>query len=267
MTTDEAVLSFHKAVIANDENAVRKYLHNGGDISARSPDRNAYTALHWAAQEGHVDMVRLLLGQGANPNVRSSAATKGATPLTICSARNEIGVADLLLKGRADPNIANSYAWTPLHNASDYGHVEFVKMLLDHGANIEARNERKCTPLHCAALKCQTRVVCELLNRGADVNAKGLLGVTPLWFAGKFAARHGNAEELCTILLEHGAVSHPFRVALEGSTRQVLRVLVLLAPLLAARALGLTVPGWGLALYIVGAVAAYLVWARREGVA
>lgn len=202
MPSEEAVFTLHKSVLAGDLAAVTGLLDKGVDLNARSPDRNRYTALHWAAQEGHEQIVELLLQRGANPDLRSSRATKQATPLSICAARNEIAVARLLLHSGANPNIANGYGWTPLHNACDYGHVDMVKLLLAHGADIEARNERQRTPLHCAVFQNREAVVEVLVQQGADLNARALFQRSPLGFA---VGRWGPTSPLAKLLKEQGA--------------------------------------------------------------
>ena len=40
----------------------------------------------------------------------------------------------LLVKGKADPNKRDENGWTPLHQASDKGHIAVVRLLLRGGA-------------------------------------------------------------------------------------------------------------------------------------
>lgn len=243
MTTAEDLLRVHEAILANDHVAVRAYLNNGGDINIKFPNRG-YTALHLAVQEGHLDIVKLLLEKGADPNVLTSRSQRRTTPLNLCTIKDRIDVARALLDAKADPNIGNKYGWTPLHNVSDRGYLEFMKMLLDSGANIESRNERGCTPLHCAALKCNIPGVRLLLERGAKVNARAKFGATPLWFASEFGRTHGNSVELKRILCEHGGISDPARVAFWKGLQVVVRLLIPLSPLAVAYFFGLTSPLW-----------------------
>jgi ankyrin repeat protein len=69
----------HKAR-ANDYAAVELMLDLGFDPAATGPDNG--DALHWAAFLGNAEMVRLLLRQGAPPNVRD--ASYGSTALGWC---------------------------------------------------------------------------------------------------------------------------------------------------------------------------------------
>ena len=68
--------------------------------------------------------------------------------------------------------------YTPLINASYYGHFEVVKILLEKGADIEARNNYGDTPLICASRYGTLKVVKYLLENGADMEAKNNSGNT-----------------------------------------------------------------------------------------
>jgi ankyrin repeat protein len=283
MTTAEDLLRVHEAILANDHVAVGAYLNNGGNINIKFPKRG-YTALHLAAQEGHLDIVKLLLEKGADPNLLTSRSQRRTTPLNLCPAhatyrtdcagrsqrrttplnlctiKNRIDVARMLLDAKADPNIGNKYGWTALHNVSDRSYLEFMKMLLDSGANIEARNERGCTPLHCAALKCNIPGVRLLLERGANVNARAKFGATPLRFASEFGTNHGNSIELERILREQGGISDPTHVAFRKGLQVAVRLLVLLSPLAIAYFFGLTSPLWIISFSCYVAVVLFIVF-------
>eukprot|EP00198_Chlamydomonas_reinhardtii_P006977 XP_001696313.1 predicted protein [Chlamydomonas reinhardtii] len=59
-------------------NVVRYLLERGADVNAIDLGDN--TALHWAAMRGHVEVVRCLLGAGAD---RAAANAQGRTPLDL----------------------------------------------------------------------------------------------------------------------------------------------------------------------------------------
>jgi ankyrin repeat protein len=66
-------------------------LDRGGNANAR--DRDGYSALHGAAENGHAACVRLLLDRGA----RANAATRdGVTPIELAESSGHPGVIDLL---------------------------------------------------------------------------------------------------------------------------------------------------------------------------
>lgn len=101
------------AVIENKLDFIKWLLDNGADLNHQ--DRIGYAALHFAGQEKLVDVARLLLKQGANPNVQDIHSN---TPLwtAIFNAKlptNEQGVVKLLLKHGADPDHVNKHGKTP----------------------------------------------------------------------------------------------------------------------------------------------------------
>ena len=80
-------------------------------------------------QTPHV--VRLLLENGANPNVQHN---EGGTPLHAASSRGNLELVRLLLKYGADVELQNAYGRTPFQIASENGHHEVTELLLHHGA-------------------------------------------------------------------------------------------------------------------------------------
>uniref|UniRef100_A0A183B821 ANK_REP_REGION domain-containing protein n=1 Tax=Echinostoma caproni TaxID=27848 RepID=A0A183B821_9TREM len=80
-------------------------LRRGADINAK--DQNGWTALHWAAQRCHADIVELLLDHGAS---RSMEDMRGDMP---CDVTNDLGLRDCLLPDPEYPNIiSNGYVTT-----------------------------------------------------------------------------------------------------------------------------------------------------------
>jgi len=88
----------------------------------------------------------------------------------------------LLLDNGADPNAKDRWDWSLLHYTQ--GNVDLTRLLLDKGANPNAiENERGLTPLHFAAEPGRKAMVELLISRGANVNAKDYCGRTPLSYA------------------------------------------------------------------------------------
>jgi ankyrin repeat protein len=65
------------AATKGDFAAVKRLLAGGADSS--SHDTNGYSALNWAARNGHLDIARLLIDQGADVNAHDNP--KRWTPL------------------------------------------------------------------------------------------------------------------------------------------------------------------------------------------
>ena len=90
---------------------VRALIEDGADVHARTT--TGYTALLLAAREGDQATTHVLLGAGANVD---EAAEDGTTALVIATIRRHLVYADFLLTQGADPNLGPGF--TPLHWAA-----------------------------------------------------------------------------------------------------------------------------------------------------
>jgi ankyrin repeat protein len=79
-----------------------------------------------ASGRGHAEVIRLLLGAGADVNVQSN---DGSTALMPASMYNHPEVVRLLLGARANVNVQSNNGWTALALASHFGHVDVVRLL------------------------------------------------------------------------------------------------------------------------------------------
>ena len=75
---------------------------------------NGYTALHWAAKFGNLDIIKLIAGTYCvSANTKSSA---GHTPLHVAYMFNRTEAANLLLKSySANPNVRDHSGKRPMH--------------------------------------------------------------------------------------------------------------------------------------------------------
>ncbi|MGC1181946.1 ankyrin repeat domain-containing protein [Legionella sp.] len=174
---------------------VKILLKQGADVHAVT--KKGFTPLYSAAHQGHLKVVKTLLEQGANVNAMSN---EDVTPLCIAARNGHLEVVKILLEQGADVNVVTKKGFTPLHFAAENGHLKVVKELLEQGADVNAVTKKGFTPLHFAAENDHLEVVKELLEQGADVNAASNEDVTPLFIA----AQNGYLE-VVEILLEKGA--------------------------------------------------------------
>ena len=114
-----------------------------------------------AAQKGDIDIVRILLDNGANINFINN---HGRTVLMLASIEGYLNIVNLLLDMGALINLQNNYGITALMFASIYGNTDIVKLLLDNGANIDIVNNEGNTALRWASRRGYTDIV-EILNR------------------------------------------------------------------------------------------------------
>ncbi len=103
-------------------------LHKAGaDLKAAG----GWTALHYAAYEGHAGVCRYLLEQEVDIDAR---APNGSTPLMLAARQGHHEAVKLLLWEQADPKLTNQDGATALSWALKNKHAEVAKLLREAGA-------------------------------------------------------------------------------------------------------------------------------------
>ena len=138
------------------------------------------TALIAACESGHVDVVRILLRAGADPN--QALTNEGArSPLIQASIHGFVQIVDELISAGANVNYATPTGniekgfipgTTALLVACVQGHVAVVRILLRAGAdpNQVLTDERAHSPLIQASIRGFVQIVDEVISAGANVN-------------------------------------------------------------------------------------------------
>jgi ankyrin repeat protein len=119
-----------------------------------------------AALSGDIEVMRLLLQHGADPNI---ATTQGSTALMAASGIN----------------------WIPAQTftRSEVEYVEAVKLCLERGAPVNAVNSLQLAAIHGAANRGWTSIIQILAAAGARLDVKDAGGRSPMTFAeGTFLA-------------------------------------------------------------------------------
>src|SRR5215203_4017992 len=138
--------TFLKYVIHGDVDAVSTFLFAGMKTDAR--DERGNTALIWAANGGHFEVVKLLVKRGADVNARGGG---GGDALMAAAYQGKLDIVDFLLKSGADPKSKNARGETPLM-ATAYGSFpEITQRLLQAGVDINAADQQGKTALMYAA--------------------------------------------------------------------------------------------------------------------
>ena len=96
--------ALHDAAKRGDINTLTQLLNSGKyDVNAKETARYSETPLHFAIQNGHIDIVKLLIDRGADVN---AVTGYGATPLWLAAVRGKPDIAKLLISKGADIDTA-----------------------------------------------------------------------------------------------------------------------------------------------------------------
>lgn len=167
------------------------------------------------------------------------------TPIQLAAERGSMEVIGLLLRNGADPNGGtDSYGgWTALHLAAHWGHLEAARLLRESGANVDlhaacllddviavrailAEDPGTASlpalggepPLH-VSVSAETAEI--LLDHGARLDTIDSEGNTPL---GSAIARGERCRRMAEYLIDRGAPSDPCQLAALGRTDQLGRL-------------------------------------------
>jgi uncharacterized protein len=119
-----------RAAKQNDSGAVRSLVANS--TNPNQTDEEQRTGLHYAAMNGNLRIIAILLKAGAKLDPKEKL---GNTPLHLAAERDQAEAAQLLLDAGAAVDSENKNGVTPLMMAANRGNIEIVNALLARGAN------------------------------------------------------------------------------------------------------------------------------------
>jgi ankyrin repeat protein len=227
---------------------IRGHLRYAAFLLERGADPNAgpgFTPLHWAAGEWHteltgsltgvlaentewstlgglrgeqkLEMVRMLLARGADPDARAAGNPRfggaarggnlaGATPFLMAARAGDAPLMRLLLAHGAQADAATTRGTTALMFAAGVGGqdpgiswvsegqaLEAVQLAIELGGDVNAADAAGETALHGAAYRGADSIVELLVAKGARLNARNSRGWTPLTIAEGVYASNFNA--------------------------------------------------------------------------
>lgn len=250
--------------ICNGHYDVARYLlEHGADPSLATLDGLAalygvedteYAEVGWApnpitAQEktGYLELLKLLLAHGANPNARLRKALwfrptshneewvdkKGATPFWRAAQATDVAAMKILIAGGADPKIASAEGVTPVMVAAGLGWganasrtvpdgwLPAVRYLVEElGADVNAHDIYNYTALHGAAYRGDNELVKYLVSKGAKLDVRSRRGQTVTDMAnGPMVNAHLPIEHPDTIALLESLGAPPPEVPVAGAPK------------------------------------------------
>jgi ankyrin repeat protein len=121
-------------------------------------DFDGWTALHYAARDGHDECVKFCIEMGASVNARTN---DGWTPLHFASWERDTNVVRALLDAGAMVDATNDFGLTPLRCAIRFKRVDVTQLLMDRGAMVSNVKLSERVPeipdwgqhIHCVAIQ------------------------------------------------------------------------------------------------------------------
>jgi uncharacterized protein len=143
--------------------------------------------LHFACRLGRVEVVRLLIREGAEINLRDAS---GRTPLHVATSLGHATCLKALLSAHAEVDWLDDHGNTALYTASQLGLEYCVVDLLQAHAAPDAQRADGSVALHVASEEGYTCCVQQLLVAHANPDCMRFTGMTQL----ALASQHGHAK-------------------------------------------------------------------------
>lgn len=161
---------FSAASMARESNPAREKL------AAQGIDFSPARWVQYAAQ-GDTRMIELFLEAGISVNVQEPM--RHVSALHNAASQGHLGLVKRLVEKGADPNRQDWNGYTPLINAAFAGHQLVVEYLIAHGAKVNIVPSKGPTALVAAIQSSNSTVVKSLLKAGANVELAASNGITP----------------------------------------------------------------------------------------
>ncbi|XP_067653296.1 ankyrin repeat domain-containing protein 50-like [Haliotis asinina] len=158
---------------------VELLVDKGADVSLKV--KTGDNVLHIACYGGHLDVVKYLLS--LNSIKINRRGRKKMTPVMVAASQGHKEVVELLVKRGADLSL-RAQMGSILHTACSRGHFDVVKYLLSlNSVDINSRGVSNRTPVMVAAYEGHKDVVELLVKHGADMSLTSRFGNNILYLA------------------------------------------------------------------------------------
>ncbi len=196
MLGDDDAHPLLQAAIDGDFDKIKELHASGVNLNIRYIQ--GQTALHFAAEHGHQEIVDYLCGQGIDINAQDSS---GRTALYMAAEGEHLGIISILHGYNAELEAGDSYNRTALHMAISGNKELSIKCLLELGAKPSAKDKSGETALHYAVNTEDLNLIEVIYNSDQTLlNIPDEYGTTPLHLAVE-----GDADEVIDFLCALGA--------------------------------------------------------------
>jgi ankyrin repeat protein len=167
-TTETGSTALCFAVEGGSLEAVKDLLDHGANVNGKST--NGMTPLGYAAIHGKIKEAKFLIANGADVNLLGLVDSRGAewSPLTSAAKEDHLDMLELLLSNGANLEATNNEGDTALMITAKRPRPKSIKFFISKGARVNARGPRGHTALIYAAYNGMTENLKLLLSSGAD---------------------------------------------------------------------------------------------------
>ncbi|XP_037401763.1 histone-lysine N-methyltransferase EHMT1 isoform X2 [Pygocentrus nattereri] len=132
----------------NGHLSIVEHLLSTGLVDINCQDDGGWTAMIWATEYKHIEIVKQLLSKGADPNIRDKEEN---ICLHWAAFSGSVDITQILLDAKCDLNTVNIHGDSPLHIASRENRLECVTLFLSKGADGNLKNREGDTPMECCS--------------------------------------------------------------------------------------------------------------------
>lgn len=173
-------IPLHYSIEYNNITSLHKLLKSGSGSNLYSMNSNGFNSLHSAVYTRSLKACELLIKFGIDVNARCKT---GETALHIACNFELVNIVELLLANGANPNIQDwEHEFTPLHYAVGLNNRQIIKLLLDNKVDVNLQDIVANTVVHYAISDKNLEVLSMIMKKYPDINLNlwNYDGKTPL---------------------------------------------------------------------------------------
>lgn len=140
--------TFHEAIVCGKMDTVKANI-SADETLVNVYSNDGFTPLSLAAFFDQTAIAKVLLEQGANPELQATNPSK-VNALHSAVAKGNYELCELLVATGMDLNLGQTQQVTALHSAAHRGNLKMVQLLVENGADIHTKMENGSTPLDLA---------------------------------------------------------------------------------------------------------------------
>jgi ankyrin repeat protein/L-ascorbate metabolism protein UlaG (beta-lactamase superfamily) len=188
---------FNFTAMGGNTDIARDLVNRGFDVNLLTS--NGINPLHRAILSGKREMIQFLLDNGADVNQKMGGVYQ-ATPLLLAISRNDLQIAEMIMKNNPNFHLTNAYGTDAFLEAINMGNFELLRLMFQYGYKINNDGfEERNMPLHRAAFL-HPEMIGYLIQNGADINKANIHGETAI-----MDALYADSLTSFNILLDHQA--------------------------------------------------------------